>query len=67
VVTSGGAEIVATYALFADAPHAEFLIDRQGYLRAKAGGPIDTGRLLSNVQTLNEEKVVAPPPSEHVH
>jgi hypothetical protein len=24
-------------------------------------------RLLANVQALNEEKVVAPPPSEHVH
>jgi putative copper export protein/mono/diheme cytochrome c family protein len=67
VVTTGAAEIITTYALFADAPHVEFLIDRQGYLRAKATGAMDTGRLLANVQTLNEEKVVAPPPSEHVH
>lgn len=67
VVTGGAAEIVTTYALFADALHAEFLVDRQGYLRAQATGALETGRLLSNVQTLNEEKVVAPPPSEHVH
>jgi putative copper resistance protein D len=67
VVTGGAAEIVTTYGLFADGPHAELLIDRQGYLRATASGPMDTSRLLANVQALNEEKVVAPPPSEHVH
>jgi putative copper resistance protein D len=67
VVTGGAAEIVTTYALFAPGPHAEFLVDRQGYLRAQATGPLVTDRLLSNLQALNEEKVVAPPPSEHVH
>jgi putative copper export protein/mono/diheme cytochrome c family protein len=67
VVTGGAAEIVAAYSLFAAGPHAEFLVDRQGYLRAQATGAFETGRLLSNIQTLNEEKVVAPPPSEHVH
>ena len=67
VVTGGAADIVTTYSLIAPGPHAEFLVDRQGYLRAQASGTFDTGRLLSNVQTLNEEKVVAPPPSEHVH
>jgi len=67
VVTGGAAEIVTTYRLFADAPHVELLIDRQGYLRAKTTGAMDTNRLLANVQALNEEKVVAPPPSEHVH
>ena len=67
VVTGGAAEIVTTYALFEHGPHAEFLVDRQGYMRARAAGPIATARLLSNLQTLNEEKVVAPPPSEHVH
>jgi putative copper resistance protein D len=67
VVTGGASEIVTAYGLFADSPHTEFLIDRQGYLRAKAAGAIDTGRLLSSLQALNEEKVVAPPPSEHVH
>ncbi|MEX2148289.1 MAG: CopD family protein [Candidatus Rokuibacteriota bacterium] len=67
VVTGGAAEILAGYTLFAEGPHAEFLVDRQGYLRAQAAGAMDTGRLLANLQTLNEEKVVAPPPSEHVH
>ena len=34
VMTDGGAEIVTTYRLFAPGPHAELLIDRQGYVRA---------------------------------
>src|SRR5256885_11010928 len=34
VVTDGAAEIVAAYRLFARSPHAELLIDRQGYIRA---------------------------------
>lgn len=67
VVTDGAREIVTAYGLFASGPHAEFLIDRQGYLRARAAGALDRGRLLSNLQALNEEKVVAPPPAEHVH
>ena len=37
VVTDGAPEILDTYRLFSPAPHAEFLIDRQGYLRAIAG------------------------------
>jgi putative copper export protein/mono/diheme cytochrome c family protein len=71
VVTDGAADIVETYRLFADAPHAEFLIDRQGYLRAIStlapGETSDVNRLLAEVQQLNEEKVVAPMPAEHVH
>src|SRR5207245_902827 len=67
VVTDGAAEIVTTYSLFAAGPHAEFLVDRQGYLRALEAAPQGTERLLQNVQALNEEKVVVAPPAEHVH
>ena len=71
IVTDGAQEIVATYRLFSPAPHAEFLIDRQGYLRAivaAAGDPRrDPNLLLAEVQRLNEEKTAPPPPAEHVH
>lgn len=71
VVTDGAPEILATYGLFAGTPHAEFLIDRQGYLRAVLGagpgGPGDVNRLLAEVQQLNEETADVPPADEHVH
>ncbi len=71
VVTDGAPDILTSYRLFTPAPHAEFLVDRQGYLRAlwsAAGEPqADVERLLSDVQRLNEEKVVEPAPAEHVH
>jgi putative copper export protein/mono/diheme cytochrome c family protein/peroxiredoxin len=71
VVTDGGREIVDTYRLFSPAPHAEFLIDRQGYLRAVAATARDPRRdpelLVADVQRLNAEKPAAPPPAEHVH
>ena len=71
IVTDGAAEILAAYRLFSPAPHAEFLIDRLGYVRAivaAAGDPRrDVNLLLAEVQRLNEEKPVAPPPAEHVH
>ena len=67
VVTEGAAEIVATYGLFARGPHAELLVDRQGYLRAIDGMPATTETLLANAEALNLEKVVAPPPGEHIH
>jgi len=67
VVTEGAVDIVRTYGLFMPAPHAEFLVDRQGYLRALEAAPRATDRLLANIQVLNEEKVVAAPPAEHVH
>jgi putative copper resistance protein D len=71
VVTDGAREIVDTYGLFSPAPHAEFLIDRQGYLRAIATAAGDARRdpnlLLAEVQRLNEEKTAPPPPAEHVH
>jgi putative copper resistance protein D len=70
VVSEGAPEILAAYRLFTPAPHAEFLIDRQGYLRAIAADPDalrDANRLLAQVQQLNEEKAPPAPPAEHVH
>jgi putative copper resistance protein D len=71
IVTDGAPEILATYRLFSPAPHAEFLLDRLGYVRAivaAAGDPRrDVNLLLAEVQRLDEEKPVAPPPAEHVH
>jgi len=70
VVTEGAPEILETYRLFSTAPHAEFLIDRQGYLRAITAAADDAGRdpalLVAEVQQLNREKA-PPPPAEHVH
>jgi putative copper export protein/mono/diheme cytochrome c family protein/peroxiredoxin len=71
VVTDGAVDIVQTYRMFAPGPHAELLIDRQGYIRAIWKG--DTGEmpeatvLLSQVEQLNEEKSAAPFPDEHIH
>ncbi|HET7341687.1 MAG TPA: CopD family protein [Methylomirabilota bacterium] len=71
VVTDGAPDILATYRLFSPAPHAEFLIDRRGYLRAITAASGDTTRdpnlLLAEVQQLNQEKAPPPPPAEHVH
>ncbi len=71
IVTDGAREIVEAYRLLRGAPHAEFLIDRQGYLRAivTAAGDArrDTSLLLADVQGLNEEKTAPPLPAEHVH
>ncbi len=70
VVTDGAAEIVAAYRLFARPPHAELLIDRQGYVRAISHGSgvaTELNTLLAEIQQLNEEKVQAPAPEEHVH
>jgi peroxiredoxin len=71
VVTDGARDIVDTYRLFSPAPHAEFLIDRQGYLRAivtATGDPRrDPALLLAEAERLNEEKAAPPPPAEHVH
>jgi len=71
VVTDGAEEIVAVYRLFAPVPHTEFLIDRQGYLRAMshaAGWTVgEPNALLAEIQELNEERVRAPAPEEHVH
>jgi putative copper resistance protein D len=71
VVTDGARDIVDTYSLLAEAPHAEFLIDRAGYLRARwvAAGPAsrDVNLLLAEIQQLNEEPATTPAADEHVH
>lgn len=65
VVTESAADIVATYRMFASGPHAELLVDRQGYIRAIwRGAP---GGLQAQVEKLNAEKEVPPFPDDHVH
>jgi putative copper export protein/mono/diheme cytochrome c family protein len=68
VVTDGNADIVATYRMFAPGPHAELLIDRQGYIRAiwREDMP-QAGGVQSQVEKLNEEKSWPPFPDDHVH
>jgi putative copper resistance protein D len=71
VVTDGARDIVPPYELLAgDAPHAEFLIDRQGYIRSRWTGQAGETRpiilLLEEVQRLRREQP-APPAEEHVH
>jgi putative copper resistance protein D len=84
VVTEGASEIVPAYALLAQpagrgfraAPpprHAEFLVDRQGYVRARwiPGSPgrgwDDLDALREQVRLLDREAPSALPPDEHVH
>jgi putative copper resistance protein D len=71
VVTEGAEPIVAAYRLFAIAPHVEFLIDRQGYIRAitRSGGEEgDLDALVARIRELNDEKITAEAaPEEHVH
>lgn len=51
----------------------EFLVDRFGYLRARwipdADGPAwnDTSMLMQQIEQLNREKEILPPPGDHVH
>lgn len=71
VVTEGAPDILAVYQRFDAAPHAEILIDRQGYIRARSTSreapERDVKLLLAEIQELNAEKVEAPPADEHVH
>lgn len=85
VVTDGAEEAFATYGLFRrslseeglrpDAPlpsHMEFLIDRQGYIRARwmpqeNTGWANTDILFGEIAQLNQEKPSAPAPDDHVH
>jgi len=79
VVTDGAAEIVRAYTLFtktmesASPRHAEWLVDRQGYLRARwipgvAGrGWDDLKTLRAEIQILDRERPAGLPPDEHVH
>jgi putative copper resistance protein D len=78
----GSEEIVETYALFRRTlaaegvppvpSHMEFLVDRQGYLRARwipgqDGGWEDLSRLLHEIGWLDNEAPKAAAPDEHVH
>ena len=71
VATEGAPDILSVYRRFDAAPHAEFLIDKQGYIRARwssrAETARDVSRLLAEIQELNAEKVEVPPADEHVH
>ncbi|HEV8327608.1 MAG TPA: hypothetical protein VGQ08_08995 [Nitrospiraceae bacterium] len=53
--------------------HMEFLMDRYGYLRARwipaadGTGWTDIGDLMQQIDQLNREKEIRPPPDDHVH
>jgi putative copper resistance protein D len=52
--------------------HMEFLIDRQGYVRARwiaadNRGWLNTDLLLGEIAQLNQEKPSAPAPDDHMH
>lgn len=85
VAVDGAAEAASAYGLFtrdltpasdapgaAPPPHVEFLIDRQGYIRARwlardRDGWADPARLVAEVERLAAEPAVAAAPDEHVH
>jgi putative copper resistance protein D len=83
VVVDGSHEIAETYALFRrrpislqgvppSPPHVEFLIDRQGYVRARwipgqEPGWDDVSRLLAQIARLDREPPGMPAPEDHVH
>ena len=85
VVTDGSREAFDTYALYRRSfseqgtqpdppvpPHTEFLIDRQGYVRARwiprdGAGWDKLENLFRDVDRLNQEKPSAPAPDDHVH
>ena len=82
IVNEGIREIAETYRLFARSfndenplaatPHVEYLIDKQGYIRAR-WLPVENDawrnldRLFSQVESLRKEKPRAPAPDDHVH
>lgn len=53
--------------------HMEFLMDRYGFLRARwipsvdGAGWTDIGELMQQIELLNREKEIRPPPDDHVH
>jgi len=79
VVTDGAAAITPAYSLFSSPPevstvrHVEFLIDRQGYMRARwipsdgGKGWSDLVTLRAQIGTLDKEKPAGSAPDEHVH
>jgi putative copper resistance protein D len=84
-VYDGAAEVATTYTLFRrrfspegirpDPPipsHLEFLIDRQGYIRARwiavdGTGWLDAEQLIATLEQLNRETRRAAAPDDHVH
>jgi len=85
IVTDGSREIFDAYALYRRSfsepgtqpdppvpPHMEFLIDRQGYVRARwiprdGSGWNALEKLWRDIDQLNREKPSAPAPDDHVH
>jgi len=85
LVTDGSREAYSAYALYRRSfseqgtqpdppvpPHMEFLIDRQGYVRARwiprdGAGWDKLENLFRDVDRLNQEKPSAPAPDDHVH
>ena len=85
LVTDGSREAFDAYALYRRSfseqgtqpdppvpPHMEFLIDRQGYVRARwiprdGAGWDKLDNLFRDVDRLNQEKPSAPAPDDHVH
>ncbi len=82
IVVDGNQEVVETYTLFHRTlasegvppipSHMEFLIDRQGYVRARwipgdGRGWAEVPRLLKEIERLDKEAPRAPAPEEHVH
>jgi putative copper resistance protein D len=85
LVVDGAVETATTYVLFRKSlhppghlpippipSHLEFLIDRQGYIRARwllspDSGWADAARLITMIERLNQEKPRAPAPDEHIH
>lgn len=75
VVTDGARDLVRSYQMFAPGPpapkHLEFLIDRQGYLRARMSGfPGELpglGALLTQIQGLNLEPQTVESAEDHLH
>jgi putative copper resistance protein D len=72
VISDGNEDIDAAYRLFTPgAAHAEFLIDRQGYIRAiwrsdQTGMP-DADAIQAQVEKLNAEKSPPALPDDHIH
>jgi putative copper resistance protein D len=85
IVADGAVEAAITYTLFRKSlspaghlqippfpSHLEFLIDRQGYVRARwlpDSGPqwAEAETLMATIEWLNHEKPRAPAPNEHIH
>lgn len=87
VLRAGAADVWSAYELLArtvgdrglpdrlgmDWTHAEFLIDRFGYVRARwiaqedAAGWTDPAKLYPDLDRLNAEPRLRPPPDDHIH